>query len=67
MKAARLTAQPVAEGFLKEYSIEVILWRDYRWNNGQVSRMGFVDPNNLNGAKIEIRPICAAIGKPNGG
>lgn len=63
MKASRLTAQPVAEGILYNGSFEVILWRDYRWNSGQISRKWFVDPANLDEAKIIIRPLGAASGE----
>lgn len=67
MKRPRLTAQPVAEGVQKNTDPEVILWRDYLWNNGRTTRMWFVDPEDIEEAAIEIRPLDGAKQNPDGG
>lgn len=67
MKRPRLTAQPVAEGTLKHTDPEVILWRDYLWNNGRTTRMWFVKPDDIDEAVVEIRPLDGAKKSPEGG
>ncbi|WP_197922811.1 hypothetical protein [Thiosulfatihalobacter marinus] len=36
---------------------EVIVWRDFRWNNGQIWRDWFVDPERFAPEDIETKPI----------
>jgi alpha-glucuronidase len=57
MKPPRLRAQPIAEGVALDGDQEVIVWRDFRWNNGQVWRDWFVDPEKFAPEDIETKPI----------
>lgn len=67
MKSPRLTAQPMAEGFTSRSEQEIIVWRDFRWNTGKMSRMWFIDPNSVDEAEVEIRPLNGLKQSPNGG
>ena len=57
MKPPRLRAQPIAEGVVLDGDQEMIVWRDFRWNNGQVWRDWFVDPERFAPEDIETKPI----------
>ncbi len=57
MKPPRLRAQPIAEGIARVNAQEVIVWRDFRWNNGQIWRDWFVDPERFAPEDIETKPI----------
>ena len=57
MKPPRLKAQPIAEGIACIGTQERIVWRDYRWNNGQIWRDWLVDPERFADDDIETRPI----------
>lgn len=57
MKPPRLKAQPIAEGIVRVNAQEVIVWRDFRWNNGQVWRKWFVDPEKFAPEDIETKPM----------
>lgn len=57
MKPQRLRARPIAEGILRNATGEQVAWRDFLWNTGRVSRMWFVDPDSVNAAEIEVRPL----------
>jgi len=57
MPPLRLTAQPIAEGFIQTSSGPNLIWREFRWNTGKVSKMWFVDPEDIDEEQIEIRRI----------
>lgn len=47
----------MAEGVAIRDGREVYVWRDFRWNNGQVWRMWDVDPGLFDQEEIEVRPM----------
>ena len=57
MPPPRLKAQPIAEGIVRANAQEVIVWRDFQWNNGQIWRKWFVDPESFALEDIETRSI----------
>lgn len=57
MTPLRLKAQPIAEGIARAGTMEEIVWRDFRWNNGQIWRMWLVDPERFAPDDIESRSI----------
>lgn len=59
MKPPRLRARPIAEGVLRFLSYEQVIWREYLWNNGQVARMWFVDPGEVDELAVETRPLTS--------
>ncbi|WP_297753987.1 hypothetical protein [uncultured Shimia sp.] len=34
-----------------------LVWREFRWNTGKISKMWFVDPEDIDEEQIEIRRI----------
>lgn len=57
MPPPRLTAQPIAEGFIQTSTGPKLIWREFRWNTGKTNRMWFVDPEDVNEDQIEIRRL----------
>lgn len=57
MPPPRLTAQPIAEGYLCTSTGRKLVWREFRWNTGKTSKMWFVDPEEVAENQIEIRRI----------
>jgi len=57
MSKKRLSAQPIREGVLENSGHIELVWRDYLWNNGHVSRMWYVDPEAATEDQIEIREL----------
>lgn len=60
MTIVRLTAQPIAEGYLETSSKCILVWREFRWNTGKRSKMWFVDPECVDEDQIEIRQLHTA-------
>ena len=54
MPPPRLTAQPIAEGRIQTSTDTRLIWRDFRWNTGKVSRMWFIDPDGANETEVEV-------------
>lgn len=57
MPFLRLKAQPIAEGYLQTSSEPKLVWREFRWNTGKISKMWFVDPDDIDEDQIEIRRL----------
>ena len=59
MSTKRLSAQPIREGVLVSSDRSKIVWREYLWNNGQVARMWFIDPDEVDDLDVETRPLTS--------
>ncbi|SDY85935.1 hypothetical protein SAMN05444486_10639 [Lentibacter algarum] len=66
MSKKRLTAQPIREGIATDSGFPIVVWRDYRWNNNQISRTWFVELTSIDEAEVEIRPLDGAKQTPEG-
>lgn len=55
MPPPRLTAQPIAEGYMATSAGMKLIWREFVWNTGKTSKMWFVDPEDVEEDQIEIR------------
>lgn len=57
MPPPRLTAQPIAEGYLMTSAGTKLVWREFRWNTGKTSKMWFVDLEDVDDGPIEIHSM----------
>lgn len=53
----QLFAEPVREGLIEISGNTHVVWRDYRWNTGQVVRWWFMEAEEVLASDILIRPI----------
>jgi hypothetical protein len=53
----KLFGTPFTEGFLNDGTQEIHLFTDYRWNDGSVSRLWHVDPDDFDTCLAELRPF----------
>lgn len=57
MRPKQLFAWPFQEGIVLIRDEYHVVWRDYRWNTGQVVRRWFMDCTKFRAAQIRIEPI----------
>lgn len=57
MTSTRLTALPIVEGVVKNGTDERVVWRDFRWNTGQITRMWLVDPDDIDEREVFERVL----------
>ncbi len=48
---------PFQDGFLTTQKGESLVFTDYRWNNGKISRRWYVDPASVNLDDVKILPF----------
>jgi hypothetical protein len=58
MCTKQLFAEPVREGLIEISGETQVVWRDYRWNTGQVIRWWFMKAEETLDSEILIRPIA---------
>lgn len=57
MRPKQLFALPIQEGIVLICNECHVVWRDYRWNTGQIVRRWFMDRAEFRDAQIRIEPI----------
>jgi len=57
MRPKQLFALPIQEGVVLIRNECHVVWRDYRWNTGEVVRRWFIDCAKFRNAQIRIEPI----------
>jgi len=58
------TGWPFQEGYVLIEGIEFHGFTDYRWNDGSVSRLWHIDPENHDVASIRLRAFSLPAPKP---
>jgi hypothetical protein len=64
MSNKRLTAFPIREGVTEISGSSRVVWRDYRWNNCQVTRAWFIRPDCVEKSEIEVQIIKHPLNSP---
>ena len=50
----RRTGWPFQEGYVRKGATETHVFTDYRWNNGKTTRRWWVNPKNIDLAKVVL-------------